>query len=159
MQYAAGLTGNDVVTAVVAGVLRDWLTAHDELPNKSLVAICPVTVRSREHASDEDQHGNLFGLELCPLGTDSADPAERLAHIHRAMTWAKHQVASRGSNATTLAGHDEPSPAVGCSRRNAARKSLFGLAFSSTAATSDKCLVDGDALFAGSVERGGAAVF
>ena len=102
VQNAAGVSGNDVVTAVVAGVLREWLTAHDELPRKSLVAICPVTVRSREHASDEDQHGNLFGLELCPLGTDSADPAERLAHISRAMTWAKHQVASRGSNATTL---------------------------------------------------------
>ena len=114
VQEAAGVTGNDVLTAVVAGVLREWLTAHAELPNKSLVAICPVTVRGREglehatecdgrgHATEEDRHGNLFGLELCPLGTDLADPAERLAHIHRAMTWAKHQVASRGSNATTL---------------------------------------------------------
>ena len=102
VQKAAGVTGNDVLTTVVAGVLREWLTAHGELPNKSLVAICPVTVRSREHATDEDRHGNLFGLELCPLGTNLADPAERLAHIHRAMTWAKHQVASRGSNATML---------------------------------------------------------
>ena len=32
VQNAAGVTGNDVVTAVVAGVLREWLTAHDELP-------------------------------------------------------------------------------------------------------------------------------
>ena len=105
VQEAAGVTGNDVLTAVVAGVLREWLTAHGELPNKSLVAICPVTVRGREgreHATEEDRHGNLFGLELCPLGTDLADPAERLAHIHRVMTWAKRQVASRGSNATML---------------------------------------------------------
>ena len=48
------------------------------------------------------RHGNLFGLELCPLGTNLADPVERLAHIHCAMTRAKHQVASRGSNATML---------------------------------------------------------
>jgi diacylglycerol O-acyltransferase len=102
VQEAAGVTGNDVLTAVVAGVLREWLIAHAELPTRSLVAICPVTVRSREHATGEDVHGNLFGLELCPLGTDLADPAERLAHIHRAMGWAKHQVASRGSNATML---------------------------------------------------------
>ena len=102
VQEAAGVTGNDVLTAVVAGVLREWLTAHAELPNKSLVAICPVTVRSRDHATDEDRHGNLFGLALCPLGTDLAEPAERLAHIHRVMTWAKHQVANRGSNATML---------------------------------------------------------
>jgi len=102
VQKAAGVTSNDVLTAVVAGVLREWLTAHAELPNKSLVAICPVTVRSRDHATDEDRHGNLFGLGLCPLGTNLADPVERLAHIHRAMTWTKHHVASRGSNATTL---------------------------------------------------------
>ena len=102
VQKAAGVTGNDVLTAVVAGVLREWLTAHGELPNRSLVAICPVTVRSRNHATDEGRHGNLFGLELCPLGTNLADPVERLAHIHRAMTRAKHQVASRGSNATML---------------------------------------------------------
>src|SRR5271166_6366419 len=30
------------------------------------------------------------------------DPAERLASIHRAMSWAKQQVASRGSGATML---------------------------------------------------------
>jgi len=102
VQKAAGVTGNDVLTALVAGVLREWLTTHGELPNKSLVAICPVTVRSRDHVSDEDRHGNLFGLELCSLGTNLADPAERLAHIHRAMSWAKHQVSSRGPNATML---------------------------------------------------------
>lgn len=102
VQEAAGVTGNDVLTAVIAGVLREWLIAHDELPDKSLVAICPVTVRGREQNADEDRHGNLFGLQLCSLGTDLADPVERLAHIHRAMTWAKDQVSSRGPNATTL---------------------------------------------------------
>ena len=102
VQQAAGVTGNDVLTTVVAGALRQWLAAHDDLPSKSLVAICPITVRGRAQAKDEDRHGNLFGLELCPLGTDIADPAERLAHVHRAMLWAKHQVASRGPNATML---------------------------------------------------------
>src|SRR5271165_656717 len=46
------------------GVLRDWLIAHDELPKKSLVAICPVTVRGREHGpghGDADGPANLFG--------------------------------------------------------------------------------------------------
>ncbi len=105
MQNAAGVTGNDVLTAVVAGVLRDWLIAHDELPKKSLVAICPITVRGREHGADHgdaDGPANMFGAELCPLGTDVADPAERLALIHRAMSWAKQQVVSRGSGATML---------------------------------------------------------
>jgi len=92
------------VTAVVAGVLRSWLIAREELPKKSLVAICPITVRARgrEPGADEAEHGNMFGAELCPLGTDLVDPAERLALIHRAMSWAKQQVASRGSGATML---------------------------------------------------------
>jgi diacylglycerol O-acyltransferase len=102
VQTAAGVTANDVLTAVVAGVLREWLAARAELPDRSLVAICPVTIRSRNRTADEDMHGNLFGLQLCPLGTNVADPVERLAHIHRAMTWAKNQVSSLGSNATML---------------------------------------------------------
>ena len=104
VQDAAGVSGNDVLTAVVAGVLRNWLIAHEELPKKSLVALCPITVRARgrEHGADEGGHGNMFGAELCPLGTDLADAAERLALIHRAMSRAKQQVASRGSVATML---------------------------------------------------------
>lgn len=102
VQEVAGVTGNDVLTTVVAGVLREWLLARGELPDSSLVAICPVTVRGRGRDGEEDRHGNLFGLQLCPLGTDIADPWERLAHVHRAMTWAKSQVAGRGPSATML---------------------------------------------------------
>ncbi|MFZ2176106.1 MAG: wax ester/triacylglycerol synthase domain-containing protein, partial [Rhodococcus sp. (in: high G+C Gram-positive bacteria)] len=47
VQNAAGVTGNDVVTAMVAGGLRYWLIEHGELPARSLVAICPVSVRGR----------------------------------------------------------------------------------------------------------------
>ncbi len=102
VQNAAGVTSNDVVTAVIAGVLREWLIAHDELPKKSLVAMCPITVRSRERVAEEDVQANLFGLGLCPLGTDLEDPAERLAHIHLAMASAKDQVRTRGANAANL---------------------------------------------------------
>ena len=102
VQMAAGVTATMCCSPSLRGCCGERLIAHGELPSKSLVAICPVTVRGREHAKDEDTHGNLFGLELCPLGTDLADPAERLAYVHRAMKWAKDQVAGHGSNATTL---------------------------------------------------------
>ena len=93
VQEAAGVSGNDVLMAVVAGVLRSWLSGLDELPKRSLVAFCPITVRVSGDKS-QAEHANLFGLELCRLGTDLEDPAERLALIHRAMVWAKQQVAS-----------------------------------------------------------------
>ena len=70
VQEAAGVTGNDVVTAVVSGVLRRWLLDRGELPKQSLVAFCPITVRDRERDAANDQHGNMFGLWLCPLGTN-----------------------------------------------------------------------------------------
>lgn len=102
VQKTFGVTANDVLTTVVAGALRDWLLQHAELPKKSLVAICPVTVRSRGRNADEDRHGNLFGLQLCSLGTHLDDPAERLIYIHRTMSRAKHQVKSLGADATLV---------------------------------------------------------
>ena len=85
VQDKAAVTGNDVVVAVIAGALRCWLLDHGELPEQSLVAICPITVRGHEHGGD-DEHGNKFGVWLCPLGTDLEDRAERLDLIHRSMS-------------------------------------------------------------------------
>jgi diacylglycerol O-acyltransferase / wax synthase len=102
VQQAAGVTGNDVVTAIVAGVLRRWLLDRGELPKQSLVAACPITVRDRGHDTADDQHGNMFGLWLCPLGTNVDDPAARLDLIHRSMAEGKQWVAKRGSAASLL---------------------------------------------------------
>ncbi|WP_068183107.1 wax ester/triacylglycerol synthase family O-acyltransferase [Mycobacterium sp. UM_CSW] len=102
VQRAAGVTGNDVVTALVAGAVRRWMLERGELPERSLVAACPITVRARERDEGNDQHGNMFGLWLCPLGTDMADPAARLDLIHRSMSEGKQWVAKRGSTASLL---------------------------------------------------------
>lgn len=100
VREAAEVTSNDVVTALIAGALRAWLLERDQLPERSMVAMCPVSVRDRDgHAEGEEHGGNKFGLGLCPLGTDLADPAERLAFIHLAMANIKKQVATKGSDA------------------------------------------------------------
>lgn len=102
VQDAAGVTANDVIIALVAGVMREWLLDRDELPDETLVAMCPVSVRHEDlaHPGDDGQYsGNHFGLGLCPLGTDITDPAERLALIHGAMNNIKRQVADKGPNA------------------------------------------------------------
>ncbi|WP_326545476.1 wax ester/triacylglycerol synthase family O-acyltransferase [Mycolicibacterium sp. ND9-15] len=100
VQALADVTGNDVLTAVVAGVLRGWLLDHGELPDRSLVAFCPITVRAREPENQDG--GNAFGGWLCPLGTDLDDPAARLHLIHRSMTQGKGQVANRGGGVSML---------------------------------------------------------
>jgi len=98
VQEAAEVTGNDVITALIAGALRSWLLERDQLPERTMVAMCPVSVRDHD-CDDEGGSGNKFGLGLCPLGTDISDPAERLRFIHLAMTNIKKQVALNGSDA------------------------------------------------------------
>lgn len=102
VQQAAGVTGNDVMMAVVSAALRRWLADRDELPARSLVAICPVTVRSRDTAA-ADSHGNQFGMGLCPLASDVDDAAQRLRLVHEAMAEIKNQVAEQGPGAMLLA--------------------------------------------------------
>ena len=101
MQCKAGVTANDVVVAVISGALRRWLLGRGELPKQSLVAICPITVRGREHTRDE-VHNNMFGAWVCPLGTNLRDPADRLDLIHRPMAEGKRHVAYRGPGASML---------------------------------------------------------
>ncbi|KZS83570.1 wax ester/triacylglycerol synthase family O-acyltransferase [Mycobacterium persicum] len=102
VRHAARVTGNDVVTAMVAGALRRWLLDRGELPKQSLVAACPITVRGHEHAGADDEHGNMFGLWLCRLGTDIDDPVARLELIHRSMSEGKQWVGKRGAAASLL---------------------------------------------------------
>lgn len=114
VQRAAGVTANDVVTAVIAGVLRTWLAARDELPRRSLVAICPITVRPHIETTPNDLQGNMFGLWLCPLGTDVRNPVERLHVIHRSMSAGKRWVADQGPAASLLTTSGSVAATVGC---------------------------------------------
>ncbi|OJZ69697.1 diacylglycerol O-acyltransferase [Mycobacterium paraffinicum] len=102
VREAAGVTGNDVLTAMAAGVVRRWLGDRRELPERPLVAACPITVRDHEHDSPDDQHGNKFGLWMCPLATDLDDPLARLDAIHRSMSEGKRWVGKRGAAASLL---------------------------------------------------------
>ena len=71
-------TINDVALAYVGGALRHYLDGHGELPDETLVAACPMSIRS---SGESGTGGNrLFG-RLQALGTTIADPLERLATI------------------------------------------------------------------------------
>ena len=73
-----GATINDVALAYVGGALRHYLDSHGELPDETLVAACPTSIRS---SGESGSGGNrLFG-RLQALGTTTADPLERLAAI------------------------------------------------------------------------------
>jgi diacylglycerol O-acyltransferase / wax synthase len=79
------VTVNDVVMALCAAVLRWFLSDHAELPDKSLVAMVPVSVHDK---CDRPGHNQLSGM-FCRLETHIGDPAQRLRAIARADAVAK----------------------------------------------------------------------
>lgn len=73
VKKAAGVTLNDVVLGVCGGALRSYLLEQNALPDRSMIAMVPVSMRDEESSG-----GNQVGALLCSLGTDLADPAQRL---------------------------------------------------------------------------------
>lgn len=82
----AGVTVNDVVVALCAGALRDWLKERDELPKDPLVAMVPVSVRTEEEMGT---FGNRVSMMIVPIATDEADPKRRLKRTHELLLGAK----------------------------------------------------------------------
>jgi WS/DGAT/MGAT family acyltransferase len=75
---AFACTVNDVYLALVGGVLRGYLEHHRELPEKSLTAAVPVSLRG-EH--EDPTFGNATGYWFASLGTQLDDPAQRLVSV------------------------------------------------------------------------------
>ncbi len=86
-------TVNDVVLAMCSGAMRAYLTELDELPETSLVAMVPVALRGKRDRANSSG-GNAIGSVMVRLGTDLADPADRLAAVHSSMQDGKDAFAS-----------------------------------------------------------------
>jgi diacylglycerol O-acyltransferase len=78
VKSATGATVNDVVLSVAGGALRSYLADHGELPETSLLATVPVSVRDTSHRSEG---ANKVSALFARLGTDIADPIERLESL------------------------------------------------------------------------------
>jgi diacylglycerol O-acyltransferase len=89
LKNATGGTLNDVVMAICAGALREYLIKHDALPDKPLRAMVPVSIRTGNEA---DPWTNLVSSIIADLPTHIADPLERVAACREAMGAAKHQL-------------------------------------------------------------------
>lgn len=84
----AGVTVNDVLLAMSAGALRDYLLERDALPSSPLVAMTPVSLRQESTDGDEST-GNAVGAILASLATNETDPARRLEKIAESTRRAK----------------------------------------------------------------------
>jgi diacylglycerol O-acyltransferase len=90
VKNAFGVTINDVLLSVVGGGLRRYLRFHDDLPDKPLVAVVPVSTRDDKTAGGNNRVTVLFAS----LGTDIQDPLARLRAVSARTRRGKKQTKS-----------------------------------------------------------------
>ena len=93
-----GVTVNDVVVSLCASSVRDWLKERDELPDEPLVAMVPVSVRTREQ---KGTFGNRISTMIVPIATNEADPRRRLLRTHELLLGAKERHRATPANLLT----------------------------------------------------------
>lgn len=79
---------NDVVMATVSGALRNYLRDTDELPERSMHAAIPASLREPGDTSANNQ----VSLMMVDLATDEDDPASRLQKISATMKRSKQSL-------------------------------------------------------------------
>lgn len=85
-----GATINDVFLALCSGALRSYLQRLGELPARSMIAGCPVSLRRRGDSSPNNQ----VTMMLVSFASDEPDPVKRLLKIVRSSAQAKGVVAA-----------------------------------------------------------------
>jgi diacylglycerol O-acyltransferase / wax synthase len=108
IRRAHGVTFNDVVMALCSGVLRNYLLAHDCLPEEPLIAMVPVSIRTGD---EEDIYQNRVSALLSNLATNEPDPLRRLKVISASMNAAKEGVKAMPAEVLTDFGRFAP-PAI-----------------------------------------------
>ncbi len=99
VRKAHGGTVNDVVLAVVAGALRQWMISRGEplTSDVSVRALVPVSVRARRR---DDVGGNSISAYFVDLPVAEPDPVRRLAVVRDAME--EHKRSGRAVEATAM---------------------------------------------------------
>jgi WS/DGAT/MGAT family acyltransferase len=106
VKNAFGGTVNDVVLAVVAGALRDWLHSRGlRTEGLEMKACVPVSIRA---ADDDGSLGNRITQLIAPLPIHLADPVERLHAVSAAMAGIKESKQALG--AELIAGAQDFAP-------------------------------------------------
>jgi WS/DGAT/MGAT family acyltransferase len=86
----AGGTVNTVVMAMCASALRKFMIERNLLPEKSMIALVPVSLRS----ADDNSMNNQVSAIRVDLATDIADPGQRFRAIHASSEDAKSVVSA-----------------------------------------------------------------
>jgi WS/DGAT/MGAT family acyltransferase len=75
---APGAKINDVFLTIIGGAMRRYLLAKNDLPEATLTAMAPISVRSE---GEKGSMGNQVAAMVVPLGTHIEDPAARMRYV------------------------------------------------------------------------------
>ncbi len=98
LKSGLGITVNDVVVALSASAVREWLLERGALPEDPLVAMVPVSVRMPE---ERGAYGNRVSMMIVPIPTDEPDPRRRLERTHELLRSAKERHKALPANLLT----------------------------------------------------------
>lgn len=104
-----GSTLNDIVLNIYAGAIRKYLMHHNELPDRPVRAMVPVSLRKEEEIG---KGGNKVFNFLVNLDLSIADPLERMAKIHEETLIAKERLDNVGGRNMVECIEVAPYPAI-----------------------------------------------
>jgi len=126
---AAGASVHDVALAMCAGALRAMLSERTALPERPLVAVVPVGLRT-----DDDVEGrNLMSSGVCNLATDLKDPVQRLKTVQASMRYNKQLLRALPRQVSMHLGGVISAPITDGSRSGARMSSQFNVGISHVA--------------------------
>lgn len=91
---SSATTLNDVILAMVAGALREYLLEQHALPDEPMTAMVPISLALRgdsagQDAGGEERGGNQVGAIVVSLATDRENASTRLEEISYSANQAK----------------------------------------------------------------------
>jgi len=116
-----GVTVNDVAIAICGGALRKYLIAKKELPIRSLAAMAPINIRTKDKLGTAGNQVSQMTVRVC---SDIEDPVERLLGVHHGTQQAKQLTNAIGAKSMTDYAQFIPSTLSASAARMASRMGL-----------------------------------
>lgn len=91
---ADGAKMNDIMLSITGGAMRRYLEHHGELPDSSVTAMAPISVRDQ---SEKTAMGNQVSAMYVPLGSHIEDAAARIAYVRSETRKAKAMTEAMGA--------------------------------------------------------------
>ena len=124
VRAALGGTVNDVILAVVAGALRQFLLGRNEPLGPDLRVMVPVSVRT---ADQRGTFGNQVSAMFCPLPVAEPSPTERLRKVRESMKGVKESGQAVGASAIVRFGDFAPPTLIAQAARLQAVTRFFNI--------------------------------